>query len=431
MKLWTPLIILAVSTIGAEAVLATPVPLDGMAVIVNDSVILKSDIETSTKLLRSNAKKNNQSLPDAKTVRAQVIDKLVMDTLQLQEAKRIGVTIDDTRLDQAIEEMAKGNKQTIAQLRASIESEGIPYADVREQIRDEMTISETRNAVVRRRINILPAEVDSLANLISQESNSTIEYKISDIQLSIDDNNSREAVEKQAAQLVEKLKAGADFTAMAYSFSKGPKALQGGDWGWMRKEEMPTVFADQIHMQNRGTIIGPFMSGVGAHILKITDVKGLETVSLTEVNARHILIKPSVILSDQAAQNQLNGFIRRIKSGDITFGELAEQYSQDPGSAAKFGELGFQPADIYVPEFKEQIEKLPVGQISQPFKTIHGWHIVEVLERKKVDKTESIFKDKAYRILFNRKFNEESAAWIKELKGAAFIEELKEPSSDN
>ncbi|ENN9908840.1 peptidylprolyl isomerase, partial [Vibrio fluvialis] len=191
------------------------------------------------------------------------------------------------------------------------------------------------------------------------------------------------------------------------------------------------IFADQIKMQNKGTIIGPFRSGVGFHILKIDDVKGLETVAVTEVNARHILIKPTIILSDEGAQKQLNEFIRRIKAGEATFGELAQQYSQDPGSAAQNGELGYQTPDLYVPEFKHQVETLPVGQISQPFKTVHGWHIVEVLDRREVDRTDSALKNKAYRILFNRKFNEEASAWLQELRAGAFVEILKDDEDGN
>ncbi|HBC3379198.1 TPA: peptidylprolyl isomerase, partial [Vibrio cholerae] len=182
--------------------------------------------------------------------------------------------------------------------------------------------------------------------------------------------------------------------------------------------------------QNKGSIIGPFRSGVGFHILKIDDVKGLETVAVTEVNARHILIKPTIILSDEGAQKQLNEFVQRIKNGEVTFAELAQQYSQDPGSAAQKGELGYQTPDLYVPEFKHQIETLPVGQISEPFKTVHGWHIVEVLDRREVDRTDSALKNKAYRILFNRKFNEEASAWLQELRASAFVEVLKDEKDE-
>ncbi|MBE4582646.1 peptidylprolyl isomerase SurA [Vibrio navarrensis] len=406
--------------------LAAPVELDKVAVIVNNGVILQSDIDAAMKTLRANAKKNGQALPSAEVLHEQIVEKLILDTLQTQEAERIGVRIDDNRLNQAISEIAANNQQAVAELSASIASEGLSYAEFREQIRKEIAASEARNALVRRRINILPAEVDSLSEMLAQETSATVQYKLGHIQLRFSDNQDKAAVEAQAKAIVEKLNNGADFSTMAYTYSKGPKALQGGDWGWMRKEEMPTIFADQIKMQNKGSVIGPFRSGVGFHILKIEDIKGLETIAVTEVNARHILLKPTVILSDEGAKRELNEFIRRIKAGEASFAELAQQYSQDPGSAAQNGELGYQTPDLYVPEFKHQVETLPVGKISEPFQTVHGWHIVEVLDRREVDRTDSAMKNKAYRILFNRKFNEEAGAWMQELRAGAFVEIVKD-----
>lgn len=290
---------------------------------------------------------------------------------------------------------------------------------------------EARNTLVRRRVNILPAEVDNLAEILANETNATVQYKIGHIQLRVGDGEDKAEAQALANELVQKLKDGEDFEKLAYAYSKGPKALQGGDWGWMRKEEMPTIFADQIKLQNKGSIIGPFSSGVGFHILKIEDVKGLETVAVTEVNARHILIKPTVILSDEGVQKQLNEIVRQINAGEATFGELAQQYSQDPGSAAQNGELGYQTSDLYVPEFKHQVDTLAVGQISAPFKTVHGWHIVEVIDRREVDRTDSAMKNKAYRILFNRKFNEEAGAWLQEIRAAAYVEMMKDQQDDN
>ncbi|EJK2116306.1 peptidylprolyl isomerase SurA [Vibrio navarrensis] len=406
--------------------LAAPVELDKVAVIVNNGVILQSDIDAAMKTLRANAKKNGQALPSAEVLHEQIVEKLILDTLQTQEADRIGVRIDDNRLNQAISEIAANNQQTVADLSASIASEGLSYAEFREQIRKEIAASEARNALVRRRINILPAEVDSLSEMLAQETSATVQYKLGHIQLRFSEDQDKAAVEAQAKAIVEKLNNGADFSTMAYTYSKGPKALQGGDWGWMRKEEMPTIFADQIKMQNKGSVIGPFRSGVGFHILKIEDIKGLETIAVTEVNARHILLKPTVILSDEGAKRELNEFIRRIKAGEASFAELAQQYSQDPGSAAQNGELGYQTPDLYVPEFKHQVETLPVGKISEPFQTVHGWHIVEVLDRREVDRTDSAMKNKAYRILFNRKFNEEAGAWMQELRAGAFVEIVKD-----
>ncbi|AEH34259.1 peptidylprolyl isomerase SurA [Vibrio anguillarum] len=431
MKLWKHTLIGLMATLSLNTAYATPVELDRVAVIVNSGVILQSDIDGALKTLTINAKKNGQTLPEDTVLREQVVEKLIIDTIQQQEAQRIGVRIDDNRLSDAIADIAKNNNQTLEQLNASVTTEGLTYAEFREQVRKEIAASEARNALVRRRINILPDEVDNLANILAQETNATVQYKISHIQLRVDDTQDKAAVEQQAKTLVEKLNQGADFSTMAYTYSKGPKALQGGDWGWMRKEEMPTIFADQIKMQNKGSIIGPFRSGVGFHILKIDDVKGLETVAVTEVNARHILIKPTVILSDDGVQKELHDFIRRIKAGEATFGELAQQYSQDPGSAAQNGELGYQTPDLYVPEFQHQIETLSVGQISEPFKTVHGWHIVEVLDRREVDRTDSALKNKAYRILFNRKFNEEASAWLQEMRASAFVEIIQDNQDDN
>ncbi|EOA6574504.1 peptidylprolyl isomerase SurA [Vibrio cholerae] len=430
MKLWKPTLISVLSALTLFNAHAEPKQLDSVAVIVNSGVILQSDLDSALKTIKANAKQNKQPLPQETVLREQVLEKLIIDTLQQQEADRIGVKIDDNRLNEAIKEIAKNNQQTQEQLIASVAQEGLTYPEFREQVRKEMAASDARNALVRRRINILPAEVDTLAELLAQETDATVQYKISHIQLRVDDGQDKSAAETLANKLVNDLKNGADFAQMAYAYSKGPKALQGGDWGWMRKEEMPTIFADQIKMQNKGSIIGPFRSGVGFHILKIDDVKGLETVAVTEVNARHILIKPTIILSDEGAQKQLNEFVQRIKNGEVTFAELAQQYSQDPGSAAQKGELGYQTPDLYVPEFKHQIETLPVGQISEPFKTVHGWHIVEVLDRREVDRTDSALKNKAYRILFNRKFNEEASAWLQELRASAFVEVLKDEKDE-
>ncbi|CCO45287.1 Chaperone surA [Vibrio nigripulchritudo SOn1] len=426
MKMWKKTLLSLTIAFGSFSAFAQPVELDKVVVIVNEGVILQSDIDSALKTIRANARAANQALPSADILKDQVLEKLILDTIQTQQAEKLGVRIDDNRLELAIKEIATNQKKSITQLRQSLSKEGLSYAEFREQVRNEIAASEARNAQVRRRINILPAEVESLAEILAKESNATVQYKVNHIQLRFNDNQTKQEVEEQAKQLVSQINAGEDFKTMAYTYSKGPKALQGGDWGWLRKEEMPTIFADQITTQGKGAVIGPFRSGVGFHIVKLEDVKGLETVAVTEVNARHILIKTSVILSDEGAKRELNEYIRQINAGERSFGDLAQQYSADPGSAANNGELGFQTPDLYVPEFKHQIETLPVGQISKPFETVHGWHIVEVLDRRKVDRTDSALTNKAYRILFNRKFNEEVGAWMQEIRAGAYVEVLGE-----
>ncbi|WP_413285265.1 peptidylprolyl isomerase SurA [Vibrio sp. MA40-2] len=424
MKMWKHTLIGFMSLFTASS-FAAPVELDNIAVIVNNGVILQSDIDSALLTLNNNAKKNNQSLPSLDVLREQVVEKLIVDAIQYQEAERLGVKIDDNNLNQALIDVAKDRGMTPDQLRISLSNDGIDYSTFREQLRKEIAISEARNALVRRRINILPAEVENLANQLAKETNTSVQYQIQHIQLRFEDNIDKQQLENEAKDIVNKLNEGEDFSTMAITYSKGPKALSGGDWGWLRKEEMPTIFADQITTQTAGAIIGPFRSGVGLHILKISDTRGLETVSVTEVNSRHILIKPSVILSDDGAKKQLLNFIDQIKSGETTFAELATQYSQDPGSATQNGELGYQTPDLYVPEFKHQVEILPLHQISEPFKTVHGWHIVEVLDRRNVDKTDTALTNRAYRILFNRKFNEEASAWMQEIRASAFVEVLE------
>ncbi|KJY79990.1 peptidylprolyl isomerase SurA [Vibrio nigripulchritudo] len=426
MKMWKKILLSLTIAFGSFSAFAQPVELDKVVVIVNEGVILQSDIDSALKTIRANARAANQALPSADILKDQVLEKLILDTIQTQQAEKLGVRIDDNRLELAIKEIATNQKKSITQLRQSLSKEGLSYAEFREQVRNEIAASEARNAQVRRRINILPAEVESLAEILAKESNATVQYKVNHIQLRFNDDQTKQEVEEQAKQLVSQINAGKDFKTMAYTYSKGPKALQGGDWGWLRKEEMPTIFADQITTQGKGAVIGPFRSGVGFHIIKLEDVKGLETVAVTEVNARHILIKTSVILSDEGAKRELNEYIRQINAGERSFGDLAQQYSADPGSAANNGELGFQTPDLYVPEFKHQIETLPVGQISKPFETVHGWHIVEVLDRRKVDRTDSALTNKAYRILFNRKFNEEVGAWMQEIRAGAYVEVLGE-----
>lgn len=331
MKFWKQSLLALVVIGQVNLVNAAPTELDKITVIVNGGVILESDVDTSIKSLKANANQSGQALPSQEVLRQQVTEKLIIDTLQQQEAERIGVRIDDNRLNQTIEEIAHNNNQTVEQLTASLAEQGLTYSEFREQIRKEIAASEARNALVRRRINILPAEVDNLASILAKETNATVQYKIGHIQLRLNDGDEPQEIKAKAQEIVNKLNAGSDFSTMAYTYSKGPKALQGGDWGWMRKEEMPTIFADQINLENKGSIIGPFRSGVGFHILKVEDVKGLETVAVTEINARHILIRSTVILSDEGVQKELNEITRRIRAGEATFGEMAKQYSQDPG----------------------------------------------------------------------------------------------------
>ncbi|AMG30951.1 peptidylprolyl isomerase SurA [Grimontia hollisae] len=425
MKKWTKVLLAAAISASSLSVSASPAELDRVVAVVNDGVILSSDIDALEKTVALNADQAN--LPPKDVLEQQILDQLILEELQLQEAKRLGIRIDDTRLEQAINSIAKERNLSVSQLQERLKRNGISWSSYRDQIRREMTISEARNAQVRRRISILPQEVESLASQLNAKNLENVEYRLSHIQLRLNEGaekEEREIVAETANRLVKELKDGRDFAALALANSKGPKALQGGDWGWMRLEEMPTIFADQIKNNGKGAIIGPFRSGVGYHILKITDVKGLKSVAVTEVKARHILIKPSIVLSDDGAKRQLNQMIAQIKKGEKSFEDLAKQYSADPGSAVKGGDLGWQTSELYVPEFKDKVDTLPEGEISEPFKTVHGWHIVQVLDRRQADRTDTAMQNRAYGMLLNRKFNEEVQAWLQELRAGAYVEQV-------
>ncbi|PCS22131.1 Survival protein SurA precursor [Candidatus Enterovibrio escicola] len=414
------------------SVSASTKELDRVITVVNESVILSSEIDALKRTVSLNVQA--KSMPPDDILQQQILDQLILEELQLQEATRLNIRIDDLRLDQAIEEMHRDNKPSIKLLHSELKSNGISWSQYRERIRREITISEVRNLQVRSRINILPQEIESLAAQLNEKNYAEVEYRISHIQLRLDENADKseyDSVVTHANELVSYLNAKQDFTELALANSKGPKALDGGDWGWMRLEEMPTIFADHIGNNSKGSIIGPFRSGVGYHIIKITDLRGLKSVAATEVNTRHILIKPSIILSDEGAKRQLTLMIQQIQEGKKTFEELAQQYSMDSLSAVNGGSLGWQSSAIYATEFRNKIDSLQEAQISEPFKTIHGWHIAEVLGRRQADYSDAEIKNRAYRMLLDRKFNEEAQTWLKELRAGAYVKHVEDNNDYN
>lgn len=432
MNIWIKAVLATAISASSLSISAAPAEIDSIIFIVNDGVILSSELDSLRKTIILNAKAD--TLPSKDVLDQQILDQLIMEELQLQEAKRLNIVIDDTHLEQAIDTIIAEKKITLNAFKKELARNGISWSDYRDKIRKEITISETRNVQVRRRINILPQEVTSLTAQLSAKNEENVQYRLRHIQLPLTENadkKERDAVLKNANLIVKKIKNKEDMASLALAHSKGSKALNGGDWGWMRQEEMPTLFADQIINKKKGSIIGPFRSGVGYHILKIDDLKGLESVALTEVNARHILIKPSIVLSDEGTKRQLNSIIAQIKSGKETFASLAKKHSADHGSAIKGGNLGWQASELYVPEFKNKVDTLALGKISAPFKTSHGWHIVEVIERRQTDGTDAAMKNRAYNMLLNRKFNEEAQTWLQELRAGAFVEKLSDINDEN
>ncbi|MCL1141908.1 peptidylprolyl isomerase SurA [Shewanella gaetbuli] len=420
-KLFFALCALAMS----QTVMSAPQELDRVAVQLNDGIILESEINNMVDTVSANAKAANQTLPSAEALRTQVIERLILTRLQLQTADRIGLSIGDLQLDQTIANIAKEQNMTVSQMQQQLESEGMSYSQYREQLREEITIGEIQRIQVQRRIQVSPQEISSLVKLIEEQGLKNVEFQVGHILIELPSDPTSAQLEsssRRAEAVLKRLNDGADFKSTAIASSSGPKALEGGVWDFMNINEMPTLFAEVITNAKKGDIFGPIKSGSGFHIIKVMDTRGLQTQEIDEVKSRHILLKPSPILSEDRAQAMLSNFLKDIRNGDADFAKLARQYSEDPGSAAKGGELGWAEPSLYVPEFSQTLESLSPGEISEPFRTTHGWHIVQLEERRKTDATDKFNSNRAHQLIFRRKFNEELQNWLDEMRSDAYIE---------
>ncbi|MEX8989843.1 peptidylprolyl isomerase SurA, partial [Salmonella enterica] len=391
MKNWKTLL-LGIAMI-ANTSFAAPQVVDKVAAVVNNGVVLESDVDGLMQSVKLNAGQAGQQLPDDATLRHQILERLIMDQIILQMGQKMGVKITDEQLDQAIANIAKQNNMTMDQMRSRLAYDGLNYSTYRNQIRKEMIISEVRNNEVRRRITVLPQEVDALAKQIGTQNDASTELNLSHILIALPENPTSEQVndaQRQAESIVEEARNGADFGKLAITYSADQQALKGGQMGWGRIQELPGIFAQALSTAKKGDIVGPIRSGVGFHILKVNDLRGQsQSISVTEVHARHILLKPSPIMNDQQARLKLEEIAADIKSGKTTFAAAAKEYSQDPGSANQGGDLGWATPDIFDPAFRDALTKLHKGQISAPVHSSFGWHLIELLDTRKVDKTDA------------------------------------------
>ncbi|MFQ6372761.1 peptidylprolyl isomerase SurA [Shewanella sp. YIC-542] len=412
--------------------IAAPQPLDSIAVQVNNGVILESEVQQMLAQIKATAQEKNQNLPSDNALRTQVIERLILTKLQLQTADRIGLHVGDLQLDQTIANIAKQQNMTVAQLQSNVEADGQSFSQYREQLRENITLGEIQRIQVQRRIQVSPQEVAHLVNLIQEQGLKDVEFQIGHILIETPQNPTPEQLEqsrKRADAVLTRLKDGADFREMAIASSAGPKALEGGIWDYMNINEMPTLFAEVVNNAKKDDIIGPIKSSAGFHIIKVMDARGLETKEVEEVKARHILMKPSPILSEERAKATLSQFIQDIKSGKAKFEDLASKYSEDPGSAAKGGELGWAEPSVYVPEFAQALAQLKTDEISEPFRSSFGWHIIQLEGRRTTDATKEFNTNRAHELIFRRKFNEELQNWLDEMRASAYIE-IFDPQSN-
>ncbi len=403
---------------------AAPKVVEQVAAVVNNNVILESDVSDMLKTIKASS--DPSSLPNDKILRQQIIDRLIIEKLILQRAAKAKITISEDQVTAAIENIADENGMTIDELRSRLSTMGMSYSTYRDRIHNDMLIEQARLHEVRNRIQISDREVENLSKTITSQPTRNIDVKVSHILIAIPETASKQQIDNatnKAIDIINRAKKGENFAKLAASFSNDDLALKGGAMGWKKINELPTIFEERLIRAPKGSIIGPIRSGVGLHILKVDDTRAEapQKITLQEVNARHILIKTNVLVTDQIAKQKLTDLRKAIISGATTFAAAAKANSEDTGSKDSGGNLGWNRPEIYDNGFRIGLLKLKKGEISQPIKSSYGWHLIQLIDTRQTDGTNLAKKDQAYRLIFNRKFAEEAQVWVQELKGDAYI----------
>ncbi|SES91120.1 peptidylprolyl isomerase SurA [Thorsellia anophelis] len=404
---------------------SAPVEMNSIAAIVNDSVVLQGDVEKMLANIKANAVQSNQQLPDDERLRKQILDRLIAESIQMQIADKRGIKITDESLDAAIADIAMRNGISVGEMQAHLESQGISYSSYRAQVRKDIKLNQVQSIELGKKIRIPDAEVESLAKQISAQNIDRYEVNLSHILIALPQNPS--ALEESdglelAIEIINQVKNGGDFAKLAYTYSADAQALDGGQMGWGKVEELPPFFAEKLTSPTKGQIIGPLRSPIGYHILKVNDARSTKQVlNVTEVNARHILVKTSPVFNAEQARAKLKDIADQIKAGTLTFEQAAKQYSEDPGSAQKGGELGWSNVNAYDPGFADGLLRLSKNQLSEPIESSFGFHLIELLDKRSTDKTEEGYKDRAREIIFNRKLAQEAQMWERQLRAGAYI----------
>lgn len=403
---------------------AQTVPLDRVAAIVDNDVVMASQVEERMGAVRQQFAERGGELPPESILRQQVLDRLVLESIQLQMGERAGVRIDDASLTQTMEQLAQRNGLSLEQFRAALARDGISYEDAREQIRREMIINRVRQRRVAERIQVSDQEVRNFLNSEAGQYQTAPDYRLAMIVLPLPDSatsNEVSAATRLADEIYQELRRGADFASVAVSRSAASNALEGGELGWRKAAQLPGPFANAVSALEVGEVTRPLRSPAGLHILKLLEKRGGENQMVEEFQVRHILIKPSEIRSEDEAAQLVRRLRERVAAGE-SFATLARSFSEDPGSALAGGSLGWITPDIMVPEFREVMTSIPQEQISQPFQTQFGWHILQVTDRRSVDMTEEMRQQQAANLLQNRKFEEELQTWLIEIREDAYVE---------
>lgn len=398
--------------------------LDRIVAIVDNDVIMQSQLDQRMREVQQTIGKRGAEMPPPDVMQQQVLERLITENLQLQIGDRSGIRISDEELNQAMGTIAQRNNLTLDQFRAALERDGLSLETAREQVRREMVISRVRQRRVAERVQVSNQEVENFLASDLGKMQLSEEYRLANILIPIPesaDSATIEAAERLAMDTYQQLQQGADFATLAASRSASENALEGGDMGWRKAAQLPPPFDTEVSAMSVGDITRPVRTPPGFILLKVQEKRGGDRQVRDEVHVRHILIKPSQIRSEEESRRLIERLRDRILAGE-SFADLAKNFSEDPGSALNGGDLNWVDPNSLVPEFREVMANTAGGQLSEPFKSPFGWHILEVLGRRATDASEEAREQQALTLLRNRKYEEELQNWLRQIRDEAYVE---------
>jgi peptidyl-prolyl cis-trans isomerase SurA len=418
------LTLLATTLVGLAApAQAAPQALDRIVAVVNDDVILDSDLTRAAGLAAGQIKDRGYEVPSDEVLRSQVLERLIMTKIQVTQAQQAGIRVDDRELNDYVAAVAAQNHASVAEFAEMVKREGIDFLAVREQIHDEAVIQRLRQKEVDS--HVLVTEQDVNLYLSHDTTNDATEYHVAVILIAVPEGAStetREKAHKKAEEMMTRARGGEDFAKLAIANSDGQQALQGGDLGWRSSGKLPTLFAGVVPRLQLNEISDVIESSSGYNVIKLTGRRNDDARQVvTETHAVHILVKPNKIRDEDATRVQAFELYDRLKGGG-DFTALAKEFSDGPGSKGAGGDLGWQQPGVFAPDFQLRIDALTPGEVSAPFHTQFGWHIAKVLERRTRDTTDESRRNKARQAIFERKDAEEYEAWLRKLRGEAYVE---------
>ena len=398
--------------------------LDRVVAVVDSGVIMESQLNSRVEEILQRLKNDNAELPPLNLIEEQVLDRLIIEEIQLQIADRAGIKISDSELNQTLARVSAQNNLSLEEFRIKLEGEGTSYRSFRDTIRKELIIQRVQRGKVGAKIDISEQEIENFINSEEGKTQLAEQYNVQHILLSVKSGSTEkeiEEIEVNANSLISRLNDGENFEKLAASFSAGQNALEGGYLGWRTEAELPSLFAEVVTGLKVGEIASPLRSGAGFHILKLIDKRGNTVKFLDQTLARHILVQPSEIRTENQAEELINTIYERLTSGE-DFKQLARQYSEDPGTKMDGGELGWSNPGDYDPAFEQTLNATKIGELSKPVKSSFGWHVIEVMDRRNEDVSQEEQKDRAFRIIFDRKFEQELQSTLIELRAEAYVD---------